>query len=72
MGQDPEVPQRVRFGAFEADLVNRELRRQGLKVKLNEKPFLLFSSSVRGKWFVEKTCARGFGLPIPTSISTLI
>jgi len=30
---------RYRFGAFEVDLLEGELRRQGLKVKLNEKPF---------------------------------
>jgi len=30
---------RYRFGAFEIDLVEGELRRQGLRVKLNEKPF---------------------------------
>lgn len=30
---------RYRFGAFEIDLLEGELRRQGLKVKLNEKPF---------------------------------
>ncbi len=29
----------VRFGSFEVDLEARELRRQGLKVKLQEQPF---------------------------------
>ncbi len=32
-------PRRYRFGAFEIDFLDSELRRQGLKVKLNEKPF---------------------------------
>jgi TolB-like protein/DNA-binding winged helix-turn-helix (wHTH) protein/Tfp pilus assembly protein PilF len=36
-------PRRVRFGPYEADLQEYELRRQGLKVKLNEKPFLVLS-----------------------------
>jgi DNA-binding winged helix-turn-helix (wHTH) protein/tetratricopeptide (TPR) repeat protein len=30
---------RVRFGVFEADLRNRELRKQGFRVRLQEKPF---------------------------------
>src|SRR5262249_9593045 len=29
----------IRFGAFEADLEERELRKNGLRVKLHEKPF---------------------------------
>ncbi len=34
---------RVRFGPFEASLNECELRRQGLRVKLNEKPFQVLS-----------------------------
>lgn len=34
--QDPRI---VRFGSFEADLHTRELRKHGLKVKLQEQPF---------------------------------
>lgn len=34
---------RVRFGAFEVNLEDYELRRNGLKVKLNEKPFQVLS-----------------------------
>ena len=34
---------RVRFGPYEANLRESELRRQGLKVKLNEKPFQVLS-----------------------------
>src|SRR5579885_2552460 len=30
---------RVRFGVFEADLQNRELRKQGFRVRLQQKPF---------------------------------
>ena len=29
----------VHFGLFEVDLHNRELRKQGVKVKLQEQPF---------------------------------
>src|SRR5947209_15774728 len=30
---------RIRFGVFEADLRNRELRKHGFRIKLQEKPF---------------------------------
>jgi DNA-binding winged helix-turn-helix (wHTH) protein len=36
---DPATPRRYRFGAFEADAATGELRRQGLRVKLNAQPF---------------------------------
>ncbi len=36
---DPEPPRRYRFGAFEADAVSGELRRQGIRIKLNTQPF---------------------------------
>jgi DNA-binding winged helix-turn-helix (wHTH) protein len=36
---DPEPARRYRFGAFEADAATGELRRQGLRVKLNAQPF---------------------------------
>jgi DNA-binding winged helix-turn-helix (wHTH) protein len=36
---DPRPARRYRFGIFEADAVTGELRRQGLRVKLNAQPF---------------------------------
>ncbi len=36
-------PQVVRFGAFEADLHSGELRKQGVKIKLQEQPFQILS-----------------------------
>src|SRR3954451_13030844 len=36
---DPRPAPRYRFGAFEADAATGELRRQGLRVKLNAQPF---------------------------------
>ena len=36
---DPQPAQRYRFGAFEADGATGELRRQGLRIKLNAQPF---------------------------------
>ena len=38
MDQEAAVPRLVRFGAFELDLIDKELRRQGLRIKLHEKP----------------------------------
>ncbi|MGD0546649.1 MAG: winged helix-turn-helix domain-containing protein [Terracidiphilus sp.] len=36
---DPRQARRYRFGVFEADAASGELRRQGLRVKLNAQPF---------------------------------
>jgi len=36
---DPRPARRYRFGAFEADAATGELRRQGIRVKLNAQPF---------------------------------
>src|SRR5207302_1783724 len=36
---DPRPAPRYRFGAFEADAATGELRRQGLRIKLNAQPF---------------------------------
>src|ERR1019366_6063164 len=36
---DPRPPRRYRFGAFEADATTGELRRQGVRIKLNAQPF---------------------------------
>jgi DNA-binding winged helix-turn-helix (wHTH) protein len=35
----PPTPRRYRFGAFEADTATGELRRQGIRIKLNAQPF---------------------------------
>jgi cholera toxin transcriptional activator len=36
---DPQPPRRYRFGVFEADTATGELRRQGVRIKLNAQPF---------------------------------
>src|SRR5208282_5812396 len=36
----------VRFGVFEADLLSRELRRNGVKVHLQDQPFLFLEALV--------------------------
>jgi Tol biopolymer transport system component/DNA-binding winged helix-turn-helix (wHTH) protein len=44
MKSDPAPGTRVRFGTFEADLSSGELRRDGLKVKIQELPFQVLVS----------------------------
>lgn len=39
----PAVPRVLRFGAFEADLHARELRKQGMQIKLQEQPFQILA-----------------------------
>src|ERR1700678_2107193 len=38
-GKDAEPARRYRFGIFEADAATGELRRQGMRIKLNAQPF---------------------------------
>ena len=38
-----EPPRRYRFGAFEADVATGELRRQGMRIKLNAQPFQMLA-----------------------------
>jgi len=39
MGEDQQLRRRVRFGVFEVDLRTGELRKRGLRVRLQEQPF---------------------------------
>src|SRR5260370_20634807 len=39
----PTALRRLRFGAFEADLQARELRKQGMQIKLQEQPFQILA-----------------------------
>jgi DNA-binding response OmpR family regulator len=43
MSDDGPIRRIVRFGVFEMDLEQRELRRSGLKVKLQDQPFQLLA-----------------------------
>ena len=45
--QVPTETRRVRFGPFEADLCSRELRKDGLKVKLQDQPFQILALLVQ-------------------------
>ncbi len=46
MGTRPQHASTVRFGAFELDLCSRELRKHGLKVKLQDQPFQVLAMLV--------------------------
>jgi len=43
MVQPATSPRLVRFGSFELDLDARELRKSGVKIKLQEQPFLILA-----------------------------
>ena len=43
MPQPPRIARLIRFGLFEADLAARELRREGSKIKLQDRPFEILS-----------------------------
>src|ERR1700722_18417330 len=43
MAQPAANPRVVRFGLFEIDLDSRELRKSGMRIKLQEQPFLILA-----------------------------
>jgi len=45
----PNPPGRLRFGVFEIDLRSGELRKQGLKVRLQEQPFRVLAELIDGR-----------------------
>jgi DNA-binding winged helix-turn-helix (wHTH) protein/tetratricopeptide (TPR) repeat protein len=47
VNSSPQSPQGYRFGIFEIDLEARELRKNGLKVRLQEQPFKILVAMVR-------------------------
>ena len=63
--------QTIRFGAFELDLRARELRKQGVKIKLQEQPFQVLAMLLEhpGEVVTREHCGAGSGLRIPLSIS---
>lgn len=46
-GQPPSAPPILRFGAFEVNFEDRELRKHGMRVKLEDKPFEIFEVLLR-------------------------
>jgi DNA-binding winged helix-turn-helix (wHTH) protein len=57
---DPQPARRYRFGAFEADVATGELRRQGLRIKLNAQPFqvLVMLMERRGELITREEISR--------------
>ncbi|MFZ0592721.1 MAG: winged helix-turn-helix domain-containing protein, partial [Bryobacteraceae bacterium] len=45
--QSSGLPTKLRFGAFEVDLEERELRKSGLRIRLQEKPFQILELLLR-------------------------
>ncbi len=45
--QSSGLPPKLRFGAFEVDLEERELRKSGLRIRLQEKPFQILELLLR-------------------------
>ncbi len=70
----PITPARktIRFGVFEVDLAAGELRKKGSRVRLQEQPFQILAClwSGRERWSRAKSCARSYGRPTPSWIST--
>jgi DNA-binding winged helix-turn-helix (wHTH) protein/Tfp pilus assembly protein PilF len=46
---DATVARKLRFGIFEIDLTERELRKRGIRVKLQEKPFQVLEALLRAR-----------------------
>jgi DNA-binding winged helix-turn-helix (wHTH) protein len=44
MAQTQRSPTTIRFGAFEADLLTGELRKSGMRIKLEDQPFKVLAS----------------------------
>lgn len=68
--QYPDGP--LRFGVFELDLRTGELRKQGLRVKLQEQPFQVLAMLVArpGQVVTREELQRKPGPPTRSSIST--
>ena len=47
MGDDQPLREVARFGVFELDLRAGELRKQGMRVRLQEQPFLVLAQLVK-------------------------
>jgi DNA-binding winged helix-turn-helix (wHTH) protein len=46
MPQPPSLPAVIRFGSFEVDLPNSELRKNGLRLRIQEQPFQVLTALV--------------------------
>ena len=56
---EKKVAPTVRFGIFEADLQAGELRRSGVKVKLQEQPFQVLAALLERPGLRDRSIARG-------------
>lgn len=79
MDRGPTPIRRVRFGEIEVDLLGRELRRQGLRVRLTERPFqvlcLLLESAgqvVRREDFQQRIWPAAMNVAFDASLNTAL
>src|SRR5437764_14789929 len=77
--QRPTPTRRVRFGPFEADLRSCELRKDGLKVKLQDQPFQVLAMLIQRpgemisrKEFREELWSAGTFVDFDTGLNTAI
>ena len=66
-----QSPRIVRFGSFEADLHTRELRKHGLKPKVQEQPFQVLALLLArpGELVTRRKSVQDFGHRTPSLIS---
>jgi DNA-binding response OmpR family regulator len=71
-GTEVSSSRRIRFGLYEVDLAVRELRRAGILVKLQERPFEVLAILVEhpGEVVTRMNSASGCGRRTPSSTST--
>ena len=63
----------IRFSVFEADMHARELRKQGLRIKLADQPFSILAMLLtdRARWSRGRSCKSNCGLRTRSWISTV-
>ncbi len=71
----PSVSQPIRFDVFEVDLRAGELRKHGIKIRLQEQPFLILQTAADSPRFVETVSRRGYRfigrIQVPTAEAPL-
>jgi TolB-like protein/DNA-binding winged helix-turn-helix (wHTH) protein len=79
MDRELQPTRGFRFGEFEVNFRERELRRQGLKIKINERPFQVLSlllerwpNSVRREEFQQRVWPTGANVDFEANLNTAI
>jgi DNA-binding response OmpR family regulator len=74
MGEFLRSVRLYRFGVFEVDLRAGELRKRGLRIKLQNQPFTLLVTLLKqkGDLVTQESYVQRFGLKAPLSISITV